>query len=163
MVGLVGTLFRLFHSYGQAGALEAIAIKAATLLCALISQKPHSRTSKHDLTSCLQRCLSLWIQDNIDALLDDGHTIQHRLLSLSSCHKRLDDDHHISRRFVEHVIHENVKTALNLLNTSEHSGVPLILHSPVSPDDSTWLVLDELRRNSRKTCFFKGFTSSTIP
>lgn len=63
-----------------------------------------------------------------------------------SSHKKLDDDNHISGHVVEHTIHGNAKTALNLLNTSKHSGVPLSLHSPVSQDDSTWLVLDELKK-----------------
>ena len=52
----VQELAKLFHSYGEAGALEAIALKAAMLMCALLLQKPHSRTSNCDLVSCLQRC-----------------------------------------------------------------------------------------------------------
>ena len=131
----VQELAKLFHSYGEAGALEAIALKAAMLMCALLLQKPHSRTSNRDLVSCLQRRLSLWIQGDVDALLDEGRTIQQRLVSHSGFQSRLDDDHHISRRFVEHMLHGNVKTALNLLNTSEHSGVPLSLDKPVSPVD----------------------------
>ena len=82
------------------------------LLYALILQKPHLRTSKRDLTSCLQKCLSLWFQGDIDALLNEGRTIQYQLLSHSSGHKKLDDDHHISRRFVKHMIYGNVKTAV---------------------------------------------------
>ena len=142
----VQELAKLFHSYGEAGALEAIALKAAMLMCALLLQKPHSRTSNHDLVSCLQRRLSLWIQGDVDALLDEGRTIQQRLVSHSGFQSRLDDDHHISRRFVEHMLHGNVKTALNLLNTSEHSGVPLSLDKPVSPGDPSWLVIDELKK-----------------
>jgi len=79
-------LVKLFHSYGEAGALEAIAIKAAMLMRALILQKPHSQTSKCDLTSCLQRCLSLRSQGDVDALLNEGCAIQHLLLSYSSSH-----------------------------------------------------------------------------
>ena len=44
------------------------------------------------------------------------------------------------------MLHGNVKTALNLLNTSEHSGVPLSLDKPVSPGDPSWLVIDELKK-----------------
>ena len=65
-------LAKLFHSYGEADALEAIALKAAMLMCALLLQKPHSRTSNRDLVSCLQRRLSLWIQGDVDALLDEA-------------------------------------------------------------------------------------------
>ena len=82
----------------------------------------------------------------MDALLDEGCTIQHRLVSHSGFQSRLDDDHHISRCFVEHMLHGNVKTALNLLNTSEHSGVSLSLDRPISPGDPSWLVIDELKK-----------------
>ena len=46
-------LAKLFLSYGKVGALEVIAIKAAMLMCALLLQKSHSRTSGRDLASCL--------------------------------------------------------------------------------------------------------------
>ena len=67
----VHELAKLFLSYGEAGALEGsgIAIKAAMLMCALVLQKPHSQSSSHDLSNCLQRRLSLWNQGDIDALL----------------------------------------------------------------------------------------------
>ena len=44
------------------------------------------------------------------------------------------------------MLHGNVRSALNLL-TSEHSGAPLQLDSPASPDNPSWLVLDELEKN----------------
>ena len=141
----VHELAKFFLSYGEVGAFEAIAIKAAMLMCALLLQKPHSRTSGRDLASCLQRRLPLWNQSDIDALLNEGHTIQHRLLSHSGSHQKLDDDHHISRHFVECMLHGNVRSALNSI-TSEQSGVPLQLDSAVSPDNPSWLVLDELKK-----------------
>ena len=149
MVVLVGILSmnwqKNFLSYGEAGAFEAIAIKAAMLMCALLLQKPHSRMSGRDLASCLQRCLSLWNQGDIDALLIEGRTIQHRLLSHSGSSQKFDDDHHISRHFVECMLRGNVRSALNSI-TCEQSGVPLRLDSPVSPDNPSWLVLDELKK-----------------
>jgi len=59
-------LAQLFLSYGEAGALEGIAIKAAMLMCALLLQKPHSQLSSYDLSKCLQWRLSLWNQGDID-------------------------------------------------------------------------------------------------
>ena len=44
------------------------------------------------------------------------------------------------------MLHGNVRSALNSL-TSEHSGAPLHLDSPASPDNPSWLVLDELKKN----------------
>ena len=81
----------LFLSYGEAGALEGIAIKAAMLMCALLLQKPHSQSSSRDLSKCLQRHLSLWNQGDIDALLSEGCTIQHRLLTHSGSRQNSDD------------------------------------------------------------------------
>ena len=98
-----------------------------------------------DLASCLQRRLSLWNQGDIDALLNEGRTIQHWLLSHSGSHQKLDNDHHISRHFVECMLRGNVRSALNSI-TSEQSGVPLRLDSPVSPDNPSWSVLDELKK-----------------
>ena len=141
----VHDLAKIFLSYGEAGAFEPIAIKAAMLMCALLLQKPHSRMSGRDLASCLQRRRSLWNQGDIDALLIEGHTIQHQLLSHSGSCQKFDDDHHISRHFVECMLRGNVRSALNSI-TCEQSGVPLRLDSPVSPDNPSWLVLDELKK-----------------
>ena len=137
----VHELTKLFLSYGEAGALEGIAIKAAMLMCALILQKPHAQSSSRDLSNCLQRDLSLWIQGDIDALLCEGRTIQHRLLTRSGSRQN-SNDHRFNRHFVECMLHGNVRSALNLL-TSEQSGVP---NSPISPDNPSWLVLDELKK-----------------
>ena len=81
----VHKLARLFLSYGEAGALEGIAIKTAMLMCALL-QKPYSWLSSHDLSNCLQRRLSLWNQGDVDALLSEGCVIQHQLLSRYGSH-----------------------------------------------------------------------------
>ena len=49
MVMLVQKSAKIFHFYGEAGSFEAIANKTAMLMHALILQKPHSQTSKHEL------------------------------------------------------------------------------------------------------------------
>ena len=148
-----------FFSYGEAGALESI---VAMLMCALLLQKPHLWLSTRDLSNCLQQRLSLWNRGDIDALLSEGRVIQHQLLSrCGSCQKS--DDHRINRYFVECMLHGNIRSALNSL-TSEHSGAPLQLDSPVSPDNPSWLVLDELKKKhpverpvSSKSCSLHQF------
>ena len=50
----VQELAALFHSYGEASALECIALKAAMLLCTLLLQRPHTNASSKDFISCLQ-------------------------------------------------------------------------------------------------------------
>ena len=51
----------------------------------------------------------------------------------------------ISAHFVECMLRGNVRSALNSI-TSEQSGVPLRLDSPVSPDNPSWSVLDEFKK-----------------
>ena len=118
MVMLVQESTKPFHSYGESGSFEAIANKAVMLMCALILQKPHKLLNM----SCLQRHLSLWIKDDVDTLLNEGGTIQHQPLSHSS-YKTLDDNHHISRRFAEHMIHRNV----NLFSIQVNNLVSLLV------------------------------------
>ena len=43
------------------------------------------------------------------------------------------------------MLHGNVRAALALLDTMGHPGVPLHLSDPVSPDNPSWSVLDELQ------------------
>ena len=51
----VQELARLFCSYGEAGALESIAIKA---VCNLL--QPHPKTTNREIVTCLKLRLSLW-------------------------------------------------------------------------------------------------------
>ena len=51
----VTELARLFKSYAEGSALEAIALKATTLLSVLLLQKPNRTSKSHDHVACLER------------------------------------------------------------------------------------------------------------
>jgi len=138
----VQELSRLFRSYGEKTSLECIAFKAAMLFCGLLLQKPHRTSSSKDFINCLQRRLPLWKQGNIDELLCEGRTIQHRLLTTVP---NVDRSERLTRSFVSHMLRGNVRAALALLDTMDHPGAPLHLSDPVSPDTPSWTVLDELK------------------
>ena len=70
--GNAGKLFaqevsRLFSAFATASTMEALALKAATLLPLLVLQKPHraSKTRDHVDVVCLQRRLALWAAGDI--------------------------------------------------------------------------------------------------
>ena len=56
----VSELSRLYLVYGSASTLEAVALKAATVLPILLLQKPSKRSKTKDHTKCLERRLASW-------------------------------------------------------------------------------------------------------
>ena len=75
----VSELARLYQAYADSSSLECIAMKATTVFPILLLQKP-SRTSKSkDHVKHLQRRIKLWLDGDIEALLDEGECIQKRL------------------------------------------------------------------------------------
>ena len=78
-IDFVLELTRLFTAYGEASALESIALKAAFVCCGLLLQLPHRRSKPREQLACLERRLSLWKDGLIDELLLEGRTIQNRL------------------------------------------------------------------------------------
>ena len=73
----VSELAPLFQAYADSSSLECIAMKATTIM--QILQKP-SRTSKSkDHVAQLQRRMELWLDGDVQALLDEGKCIQKQL------------------------------------------------------------------------------------
>ena len=70
---------RLLRAYAEATALESIALKAVTVFCILLLQKPYSASKSRDHVACLERRLVLWHAGDIPNLLMEGRTIQQRL------------------------------------------------------------------------------------
>ena len=75
--GNAGKLFaqevsRLFSAFATASTMEALALKAATLLPLLVLQKPHRASKTRDHVVCLQRRLALWAAGDIEALVKEG-------------------------------------------------------------------------------------------
>ena len=71
------TLTDLFRSYGEAPAMELIALKAAMVMPILLLQKPHGRSRTRD--QIVKRRMILWESGNIDDLVQECRTIQGQL------------------------------------------------------------------------------------
>ena len=139
----VSEMSRLFRASGESTALEAVAIKAATILPPLLLQKPHARARVKDHILCLQRRLGLWREGNISELLREGNTIQQRLTMLrtSRSHKQGS----LAKSFAKFMRRGKVKAAMKILSSSEASL--LSIHDEVNtanPGESI-TVLDELK------------------
>ena len=72
-------LSRLYLAYGSASALEAVALKAPTVLPILLLQKPNKRSKTKDHTKCLERRLASWSNGDLEELVREGRTLQQRL------------------------------------------------------------------------------------
>ena len=112
-------LARLCQAYADSSSLERIAMKATTILPILLLQKP-SRTSKSKgHVKHLQRRLQLWLDGNIDALLDEGECIQNRLTK-STTSQSTDV---IARTFRNLMLQGKVQSALNYISRNSSGGV----------------------------------------
>ncbi len=61
----VTELARLFRTFAEASALEAVALKAATIMPILLLQKPAKKSTAKDHTKCLQRRLNTWREGDL--------------------------------------------------------------------------------------------------
>ena len=75
----VQELARLFTAYGEGGALECVAIKAAMVMCSLLLQRPYWSARTRDFVACLECRLDLWGKGEIQEFLQEGRVIQRRL------------------------------------------------------------------------------------
>ena len=103
----------MISAYGDGGAFDCVAIKAAMVMCSLFLQRPHCSVTSADLVKCLQRRMTLWKKGDIVELLHEGRVIQGCLVASKSISH---DTDRITRQFVNHMLHGNVKSALSLLD-----------------------------------------------
>ena len=76
----VRELVRLFKAYNEGSTLESIALTAAMTMPSLLLQKLHRASKAKEHALCLERRLKLWTEGELDRLLQEGRTIQQRLL-----------------------------------------------------------------------------------
>ena len=112
-------LARLFHAYAAATALESVTLKAAMTLCALVLQKP-SQTSDH--VACIERRMASWSAGKLDELVQEGETIQKRLISGKQ--RGRSDEEKVRKAFNAHIMKGDIKAALHVLSY-ENRGSPL--------------------------------------
>ena len=114
----VTELARLWESYANASALEIIALPAATVMCALLLQKPHVGSKARDHSVCLERRLVSWSKGRIDELIAEGRTIQGRL----RCTKRRSPVE-TTRTFTHLMLQGRVKSAMRVISDSPGGGL----------------------------------------
>ena len=121
----VKELARLFASYGEESALEAIALKAAFTLPVLMLQKPNPRSKTKEHSVHLQRRLDLWKKGDLNSLLLEGRTIQQQL---RRSQKGTTGNYDKSRRFATLIKEGKLKAAIRLLHDNK-------VGSPLTPND----------------------------
>ena len=123
--GNVGKLFvleltRLYDAFASKSSLESIALQATIVIPHLLLQKPHSRSKSKEHTSCLRRRLEQWKVGDIANLLDEGATIQARLLRPSL---QKGSQKNRSKQFAELVFSGKIKQAMNMLSEDGKGGI----------------------------------------
>ena len=119
---------RLFRAFADSSALESVAMRAAMVMLVLLIQKPHQRSRQKEHTKHLERRLKLWSDGDIDALLNEGRTIQTEFKH----HFRQQNTNNTqtARNFAKLVMEGKMRAALRLLSQDNSNG-PLPLDSQV--------------------------------
>ena len=91
----------------------------------------------------MEQRLDLWNQGQIADLLNEGIVIQQHLRVPSENSLSANNDR-LYRHFVDHMSRGNVKAAIKVIDSTNHSGTPLKLDMPVNQDSPTWTVYNEL-------------------
>ena len=116
---LISEIAWLLQAYAEATALESIALKAVTVLCILLLQKPYSASKSRDHVACLERRLVLWHAGDIPNLFMEGRTIQQRLCGHLP---RPCDDLRLARIFANLMFQGKTKASIHLLTTQSKGG-----------------------------------------
>ena len=123
---LVRELARMFQAYADGSALEGIVLQAAMVMPALLLQKPHPKSKAKEHTQHLERRLQLWLEGNIDSLMDEGRTIQ---LQFTRSHSTKEKSaQQTARTFAKLMMEGKVRAALRLI-AEDNGGGPLHLDS----------------------------------
>ena len=154
----VSELARLFQAYADTSSLECIALKATTVMQILLLQKP-SRTSKtKDYVMHLQRHMDIWLDGDIQSLLDEGNCIQMRLCRSSP---PLNNDNN-SRIFRDLMLQGKVQSALRYLCKQTSGGV-LKLDDLIPTTTSNEPVMQSTRNVKEKHPTCKDPPVSSLP
>ena len=123
-------LSRLYLAFGSVSALEAIALKAATVLPILLLQKPSKASKTKDHISCLERRLTSWFNGDLGELVREGRAIQQRLPKFGSTKT----NNNLARSFANLMFRGKCKAALDLLSNVGKGGI-LHLDEPADSDN----------------------------
>ena len=138
----VSELARLFRAFAEGSALELVALKAVSVACILLLQRPHSRSKPKDNSTCLTRRLKLWREGEFEELLAEGRALQQKLFSQR---RKPITGSTLARSFTKLMWQGRTTAAVRLLTGSD-SGRVLQANDPVIPGAAdTPTVLDVLR------------------
>ena len=84
------------------------------ILPALLLQKPHTRSKTKEHVKHLERCSSLWKEDNLDSLLEEGQTIQSRFTKEYN-NQNTSSSEQLPRKFTKLMMEGKVRAALRLI------------------------------------------------
>ena len=125
-------LLRFYLAYGSASALEAVSLKAAIVLCILLLQKPSKRSKTKDHIKCFERRSASWSNGDLEELVREGRTIQHRLPINGSVRPKTN----LARSFANLMFMGKCKAVLEFISNVEKRGI-LHLNDPAVSDDPT--------------------------
>ena len=111
-------LARLYQAYADRSSLESVALKACSVLVALTLQKPNRTSKSKDHVAHLHRRLTLWKEDDLSALLDEGRCIQRHLRF-----RGVPDKDRAARIFNNLMLQGKVHSALHYLSCHSSGGV----------------------------------------
>ena len=131
----VTELSRLYQAFGSASMLEAVALRAATVFPILLLQKPSKRSKTKDHIKCLERRLSSWSNGDLEELVREGRTLQHRLPRHRSAQSAKANTN-LARSFTNLMFMGKCKAALDLISNTQTGGI-FHLNDPVNSDDPT--------------------------
>ena len=106
--------------------METIVLKATTILCIFIFQKPHRSSKSQDHVACLVRRPSTRKTGDIESLLQEGRTIQSRLPK----HGIYSKDEESTARALSRLTLEKSKAALQLIS-EQSKGTVLCLDNTI--------------------------------
>ena len=118
----VAELSRLFNAFAMESDQEAIALKAAMTLPALVLQKPHKKSKAKEHVSCLQRRLDLWEKGDINDLLKEGKALQKSKARLQPPSSPKEGLSSTLRTFSKMMMEGRVRAALRLLADNPGGG-----------------------------------------
>ena len=123
--GRVGKLFvqelaRIYQSFADASPMECIALKACSVMQALLLQKPFVKSKTKDHISYLERRLKQWLKGDIKALVKEGKCIQRHLISQTN---KPFEYEKITRGFNRLMLQGKVHEAVRLISIANKGGL----------------------------------------
>ena len=140
--GFVSELSRLYKAYAEGSALEAIALKACTIMPILLLQKPFRSSKQKDHSACLARRLLTWKKGEIECLLVEGRSLQSCLPKRNLSSRDNDNSDNLARNFSKLMFQGKTNAAMQLLSQQGKGGILNVEDMVDSGDNTMKPVLD---------------------